>query len=136
MHLREREDRLLPFFLAFLFFAFNYLSFKRLTIPWPLYSLMLGSAVAVLFAFIISLKWKISIHMVGIGGIVGGIYGISQVFFPNTQLVLAMLALSIMLSGFVGFARLRLNAHNPLQVYAGFLLGFVCEFMPIFWRWG
>jgi membrane-associated phospholipid phosphatase len=29
----------------------------------------------------------------------------------------------VILSGFVGYARLRLNAHTPLQVYVGFLLG-------------
>jgi membrane-associated phospholipid phosphatase len=31
----------------------------------------------------------------------------------------------LVVSGIVGYARLRLNAHSPAQVYAGFLLGAV-----------
>jgi membrane-associated phospholipid phosphatase len=36
---------------------------------------------------------------------------------------------SILIAGFVGFARLKLNAHSPSQVYTGFLLGFLVEFL-------
>jgi membrane-associated phospholipid phosphatase len=34
-----------------------------------------------------------------------------------------MLMVLFVVAGLVGYARLRLNAHNPLQVYAGFLVG-------------
>jgi membrane-associated phospholipid phosphatase len=30
----------------------------------------------------------------------------------------------IIISGLVGFARLQLQAHNPAQVYTGFIVGF------------
>jgi membrane-associated phospholipid phosphatase len=30
----------------------------------------------------------------------------------------------VLLSGFVGFARLKLKAHEPMQIYAGYLIGF------------
>jgi membrane-associated phospholipid phosphatase len=34
-----------------------------------------------------------------------------------------LIALSLVISGLVGFARLKLGAHTPAQVYAGFGLG-------------
>ena len=60
--------------------------------------------------------------MVGWGGIVGLVLSLSLRF--STDLML-FLILAILVSGCIGFARLRLNAHNPLQVYAGFLVGFL-----------
>ena len=32
-------------------------------------------------------------------------------------------------SGIIGFARLKLKAHTPMQVYSGFALGFLIEFL-------
>ena len=75
-----------------------------------------------LFLSFISYFWKISAHLVGWGGLVGLILILSLRF--NTDLML-FLILAILSSGFIGFARLKLEAHNPLQVYSGFLLGFV-----------
>jgi membrane-associated phospholipid phosphatase len=60
--------------------------------------------------------------MVGWGGLVGLILSLSLRF--NTDLVL-FLILAILFSGIVGFARLKLTAHSPMQVYMGFLIGFL-----------
>jgi len=35
-----------------------------------------------------------------------------------------LIALSLLISGMTGFARLKLKEHTPAQVYAGFLVGF------------
>jgi membrane-associated phospholipid phosphatase len=39
----------------------------------------------------------------------------------------AVLIAVLLVSGIVAYARLRLNAHTPAQVYTGFLLGFAIE---------
>lgn len=70
--------------------------------------------------FVINLKWKVSIHMLGMGGIVGTIIGLILRYQVDAiQLVMAL----VILSGVVGYSRLRLDAHTPLQVYVGFVLG-------------
>jgi membrane-associated phospholipid phosphatase len=33
----------------------------------------------------------------------------------------------IFIAGLLGYARIRMNAHRPSQVYAGFLIGFVTQ---------
>jgi membrane-associated phospholipid phosphatase len=82
--------------------------------------LVLGAAISVATAFVINLKWKVSIHMLGMGGIVGTIIGlILRYQIDAIQLVMTL----VLLSGIVGYSRLRLDAHTPLQVYVGFILG-------------
>ena len=43
-----------------------------------------------------------------------------------------ILALVMLMAGIVGYARLKLNAHTPAQVYSGFLLGVVVEIITLF----
>ena len=58
--------------------------------------------------------------MVGIGGMVGLFIALSFRFYVD---VVWLLAIFLVLSGVVAWARLALNAHRPSQVYAGFLIG-------------
>jgi hypothetical protein len=71
---------------------------------------------------LITLKWKISAHMVGLGGIVGLIVSIDIFLHSN---VLLYLILFLFLSGIAGTSRLLLNCHSPAQIYSGFWLGFM-----------
>jgi membrane-associated phospholipid phosphatase len=77
---------------------------------------------------IVNLKWKISAHMIGLGGVTGAITAISQKFSIDLLFVLLLL---IFISGIVGWARLYLYAHKPSQVYTGFVVGFLCLFLLI-----
>ena len=61
--------------------------------------------------------------MIGMGGIIGSIIGISERLTIDLNNILIVLFL---LAGLVGSARLYLNAHNPAQVFVGFLLGSSC----------
>jgi len=60
--------------------------------------------------------------MVGIGGIAGALTGIS--FRLNVDFVLLISAL-ILLAGLIGYARLKLMSHRPIQIYTGYILGFM-----------
>ncbi len=87
-----------------------------------------GAQLGVFFALFISLFWKISIHMIGIGGFVGMCILLVKVHLDWDN----FLYLSILLSGLVGFARLRLRAHASSQVLVGFLLGLVTQIVFVF----
>nr|MBA3901746.1 hypothetical protein [Bacteroidota bacterium] len=69
---------------------------------------------------IITLAWKVSAHMVGMGGLAGAVIGLSVKFSINLQVLIISL---LILSGLVGYARLQLSAHTHTQVYFGFLIG-------------
>lgn len=85
---------------------------------------LLGSCVSVVLTLIINLFWKVSAHAIGIAGVVGAVIGLSLRIHYNLSPLIIML---ISLFGLVGFARLKLLAHTPSQVYVGFLVGFASE---------
>jgi hypothetical protein len=110
----------LPLLLTGIFYFLAYNIIRNLDLDLVYLRVFFGSLITVILALIISLGWKISMHMLGMGGLVGALIGISQV--THLDFVM-MVMIAVFCSGLTGFARLRLNAHNPMQVYAGFLAG-------------
>jgi len=79
----------------------------------------------VLIMALINLKWKISAHMAGIGGVVALIYQIHAMGLSAFDL-LWLLCLAVLVAGALGSARLALKRHNTWQVLAGAVVGFLC----------
>jgi membrane-associated phospholipid phosphatase len=100
-----------------------------LQLPIFLLLVALGAIAALLAVTIINRRWKISAHLTGIGGLLGGIcsFALNYSVLP-LGLIVGVLAISLMLM----YARLYLNAHTPMQVVCGFLLGLLCTFIPTF----
>ena len=63
--------------------------------------------------------------MLGIGGIVGLVAYMCTYSLFN---LMPLLVFSVLFSGLVGVARIRLKAHTPAQVYGGFAFGFAVVF--------
>ena len=136
IQLTTLADRRLPYLLTALvylvvayLFRFNLQGISDLS---PEIGMLIGSiAVSILLVGLISLSWQISAHGVGIGGVLGVIgglvlrFGIMDLFLPLTALVL--------LAGFVASARLKLNAHTPVQIGAGLTLGTAISLLTVFW---
>lgn len=87
----------------------------------------LGATVSLAVVTIVNRWWKISAHLTGWGGLIGGIaaYSLYYGIWPLGSLIgLSVVALLLM------YARLYEDAHTPEQVVAGFLLGLTCTFVP------
>ncbi len=124
MEMEDRTERHLPYLITLsCYIAAAYLLFK---LPLPrMFSLtIMGAAITILIAFLINLRWKISIHMIGIGGLMGLFYGFGRYFHMKTVLVLVLIAI---IAGLVASARLFRKSHTPGQVYGGFMIGFLAE---------
>jgi len=122
--LEDKKDRTLPFFLTLCcYIAGIYLLFN-LPIPRVFGFTLLGAGIGLLAALIINFKWKISIHMIGLGGLLGLFYGFGRYFHLPT---LAFIVLIAIISGIVGAARLYKGGHSPAQIYVGFIVGFLLE---------
>lgn len=133
IQLDSREDRIVPFAFALLFYLTNYWLLRDIPMPHVIYSMFLGSSIAVAAALFFTFFTKISIHMVGMGGVTAALYGLSQLFgLPLDWLII----LAIVASGLVGTARYILQSHNLQQIYLGWITGFVCLYLPIFYGWG
>jgi hypothetical protein len=78
---------------------------------------------------LVSFKWKISAHLIGIGGLFGALFFYAVYFIADFIYILMLVSL---LSGAVAYARLQLKAHRPAQVYAGFLTGFIGMMMILY----
>jgi hypothetical protein len=126
LEMQKREERILPYFTNFiLMLCSSYLIFK-LPLPRVFFHLTLGAAVAVAIAIIINIKWKISIHMIGIGALIGTFFGLSSLVLVDLRMIII---LCFIIAGLIGVARITLGAHKPSQIYAGFLAGFLCEYL-------
>ncbi|MBE50443.1 MAG: hypothetical protein CMP51_02000 [Flavobacteriales bacterium] len=77
----------------------------------------------IIIALIISIKWKISLHMLGIGGLVGTMGALHM----NYGGLFEVISLSILASGILGMVRIYQGSHNCSQVYIGFCVGFIFQ---------
>ncbi len=121
-YIRDAKERFMPFMMVLAFHASTYYLFQMddLNLPSVIPNMILGGAIGISLCMVINVKWKISIHMLGMGSIVGLLVGLTMRY----QSALLPIILSIIvISGLVGYARLRLYAHTSGQVYAGFTLG-------------
>lgn len=136
LHLMTLTDRRLPFFLTAMVYTFLTFLFafrmELISTVAPEIAVLLGSiTLSILLVSIISLYWQISAHSVGMSGVVGIIAGI-MLKFSQTDLFIPLL-LSVLLTGFVGSARLKLDAHTPAQIGAGVVLGLSVSLVAVFW---
>lgn len=123
-------ERRLPFLSATVFYFLCYYLLLRLPVPRMLCLMVLGAAITVFVAWILTFRWKVSIHMIGIGGLTGMLFGLSQVLNAGLELIITIL---IIISGLLGTSRMQLGAHTPAQIYVGFIIGFVTEWLILRW---
>ncbi len=124
----ERKERLLPLLLSIVFYYFGYYILRKVGVPSFIQHFLLASIICLVVAVLVHLKWKISTHMIGVGGILGLISSFSHIFQQNITIVLMF---AIIIAGAIGTARLYLKAHNQAQVYSGFMVGFILSFVVI-----
>lgn len=119
--MEQRKERVLPLLLTFILYGFTFY-WLRENYPFDrvLLSFMLSSTIVLFLLFVISVFWKISLHMAGLGGITGLLLLLSLQLEYN--LVVYVIAI-FLLSGIVGTARLLIGAHKPAQIYVGYFLG-------------
>jgi len=117
----DRKERLIPLILTtVLYGATSFIIFK---FPLPLFlkSFIFGATFLSVLVTVINLRWKISIHSVGAGALLAMVLILS--FRMYTPLVWHFVTV-VVASGIILSSRLRLNYHNPQQVWVGLFTGF------------
>lgn len=133
LHMENQHERNLPFVVTSAsFLILNYILlkyFRGLIHPFLIY-VVFGATLSVIAALINNFFWKISIHMMGIGGVCGMIFTLTvthDLAFNHWLYILVVIA------GFVGYSRLTLKAHTTPQVIGGFILGVLSESIYLVW---
>ena len=104
-----RQERLLLIALGAIYHGIGFLALQGLNAAPIVQGLMFCYALNTGFVWLITLKWKISIHSIGLGGPLAALW-LSGVHYP-----IAMLSLMVLLSS----SRLILKAHTLMQVTIG-----------------
>lgn len=118
--MQTSRERLWPLVITALF---NYLGLwllKKMGLSGVLQIFILGTLIALFVAAVITVFWKISLHMMGIGGVTGVILALGLRYNLDITFLLGFLILA---SGLTGSSRLYLGAHTPAQIYVGYFLG-------------
>ncbi len=125
IELPNRQERSWPL----LFSALAVYSTERilghLYTPVDILHFLQGITLSLAIGFFVNQVMKASVHVAGMGGLIGGVLGISVLSQINLFYLLGPL---LLLAGFLGTTRIHLKAHQPSEVYIGFLVGFV----PVF----
>jgi len=124
-YMENQKERRWPLLFALGWFYLLLRLLETLHAHYIIVTLMLGAMLILLISVIISYFWKISLHMLGIGGVLGAFLAIHILFGGNIFLIITLL----FCAGFIGFARVNENAHSLKQVYLGFAVGVGAEFL-------
>jgi membrane-associated phospholipid phosphatase len=125
LELTDKRERVIPYLIFItanmicLFYLF------KMRMPLWLLSMSVGVCLALFIALFVNFFWKISVHGIGVGGLLGVVMGTSQIQLINPFWFFIFIILA---SGLVCTSRIILKKHTPMQAYAGFGLGFICTF--------
>jgi len=120
--INSRRERIIPLMITTILYSASSFIIFRFPIPFFLKSFILAATFLALMATVINFWWKVSLHSVGSGAIIGMVLILS--FKMNTPLMWYLISV-IIAGGLVLSSRLRLNFHSPQQVWFGFLTGFL-----------
>ena len=125
IYMENQKERKWPLLIAISSYYLLFRMFEFLYIHPIIIKLVLGAMLILFLAVIISNFWKISLHMLGIGGVFGAFLAFQYLFGGKLFLIILLL----LCSGLLAYARINENAHTLKQVYLGFLVGACAEFL-------
>lgn len=121
LYASDRKTRVIPFLVVLVLYSLGAVGLAVARAPAIITALMLCYLGNSVIMMLITLKWKISIHMAGVTG-------------PATALIywLGVIAVPFLLIAIpVGWARVRLRAHNVAQVTAGAVLTVITTWLQV-----
>ena len=144
VNMTDKQERIGPFIATGIFYLWAFRSILNdSNMPSAFLIAALGTTIGLFACFLINLFFKISLHATGAGGFVGMVLittwlydrGPFLMWLPFagvcTVSINTVLLVSIVLAGAVGTARLVLGAHTSKELYAGFLLGLVSQYIAL-----
>ena len=132
MQLSHREHRHMPYLLTICSYTVCLVVLSRVNVVMFVRGVVMAAFVSQIICVFINAWWKVSTHMVGMGGMVGALIAFSNLFYFNPMWYVCAL---ILLSGALGTSRIILRQHSLAQVIVGFIIGFVCSLVFILLAW-
>ena len=129
LEMETQKERVIPYAFTIIFYIFTLYMLKKVPISPIIFNFVIGATLSVIIAFVVNIKWKISAHMIGVGGLLGALICISILLeIYITPYILFV----ILIAGLVGTSRLILKAHTQLQIFVGLAVGVICQIISLY----
>ncbi len=120
--LSNRNNRHVPYILSLASYISCLMLMMNMNMPMFVRGILLAAIVSQIVCAILNLWWKVSTHLVGIGGMTGTLIAFGFLFYFNPLWPLCIL---LFIAGLLGSSRMILRQHTIAQVTAGFAIGLV-----------
>ena len=127
--LKTQKERIVPYLASITFFFWTYYVFKNQPeTPRVIVYMCRGMFFASSVALVLNNYSKISMHGIGVGGIIGlmALTLVDGTLYSGIPFMVA-----IFVTGLVVTARKIVSDHQWFDIITGFLLGFLCQFVAL-----
>lgn len=123
--LKSQKDRIIPYIACGIYYFWIYLVMRNNEdVPKMLTAFLLGVFIASSAALIANIYLKVSMHAIGMGGLLGIFYLVMK---TNTMLMTWPMAMAVLITGMVCTARLIISDHQPKEISVGLLIGIFAQ---------
>ena len=124
LKMKLKEERIIPYVAVMVFYIWTCAVVSKSEEPFPiLYQMfVIGITISLALSFVSNNFVRISVHMAGLGAVLMWLFLFS--FLANADIA-HLLILIILLTGFMGVARIRIENHSLTELYYGLLTGFI-----------
>ena len=127
IQMHTQQDRIIPYVGCTIYYFWAFYAFKKQGITPPFFNaFFLGVFIAVVLAMVSNTYAKISMHTTGWGGVIGFLLMLMTGMHMNVSFPLVA---TFLLAGIGATARLVLSAHTPAEIYAGFMIGILSQWI-------
>lgn len=129
LEMESQKERVIPYLLTIICYITALYQLQKAPISPIIYNFMIGATLSLMLAFVINIRWKISAHMIGIGGLIGALFCVAILL---DIYIMPSFVVSILAAGLIASSRLILKAHTPAQVYCGLAVGIFCQYIILY----
>lgn len=124
IHMHNSKDRIIPLIISMTcYFWINHVM-DNLHAPLIVHTLTLGAFWGIIAIFMINIFFKISMHTVAAGGVLG--LFIVLIIISSVNLILPFF-IALVFAGLVGTARMILRAHTNAEIWLGYIVGIMVQ---------
>ncbi len=126
--LKTQKERIIPYITSSIFFFWMYLVFRNQSfIPIRLTAFVFSVFISASAALIANIYFKISMHGIGVGGLLGFFL---LIIFKDSSFGITLPFMAVLfICGLVLTARLLASDHSVKEVYYGFFMGLIIQLL-------
>jgi hypothetical protein len=124
IQLPTQKDRIIPYVACITFFFWTYYVSKQLGDPTELQAFLLSAFVASCASLIINNYMKVSMHAMGVGGMLAFFV---LLLFANKLDDVSSLLIAVLITGITCSSRLIVSDHKSFEIYTGLISGIIIQ---------